>query len=437
VDRLVTLDIEKPAAGGRMLGRHEGQVVLVWGAIPGERVRARIERAGKSLLYADTVEVVSASPDRRDPGPDWRCGGNALAHIAYPRQLQLKSEIIRDGLNRIGRLSLADAPDVWASPEQGYRMRARLHARDGRLGFFREGTHELCPVGGTRQLLPDTVAWVGELEQVCARQGLTGLAGIEFTENAPGNERAAHAELQAGADAAPFVALADTASLKGVSASRGDRPGVMVLSGTPAVTDAIQIEDAGPVLHLTRDARSFFQGNRYLLERLVRHVVSLVPGGPIVDLYAGVGLFGLAVALAGADGVTLIEGDPVSGADLQQNAKLFGARTRVDRVSVEAFLRAEGKKASGRAGHDRATFIVDPPRTGMSKEALANLLRLRPANIVYVSCDVATFARDARMVIDGGYVLQAVQGIDLFPNTAHVETVAAFSRTTAGAGGRT
>src|SRR5215204_1959850 len=93
---ILTLDVEKPAAGGRMLARHKGQVVLVWGAIPGERVQARVERATRSVLYAVTTEVVSASPDRRRAAVDWRCGGNVLAHIAYERQLTLKGEIVQD-----------------------------------------------------------------------------------------------------------------------------------------------------------------------------------------------------------------------------------------------------------------------------------------------------------------------------------------------------
>src|SRR5215510_8662494 len=128
-DRL-ELDIDKPTAGGRMLARHNGQVVLVWGAIPGERVRVRIERSGKGVVYAQTVDVLSASPDRRDAIGDWRCGGNVLAHVAYSRQLQLKSDIIRDAFARIGRLPLTDPPPVIASPEEGYRMRARLHVRE-------------------------------------------------------------------------------------------------------------------------------------------------------------------------------------------------------------------------------------------------------------------------------------------------------------------
>src|SRR3970040_729261 len=92
----ITVEIEKPVAGGRMLARHDGQVVLVWGAIPGERVRVRVQRSAKSVLYASTTDVVVASPDRRDAGPDWQCGGNVFAHIPYGRQGPLKGDIIRD-----------------------------------------------------------------------------------------------------------------------------------------------------------------------------------------------------------------------------------------------------------------------------------------------------------------------------------------------------
>src|SRR5690349_2771611 len=103
---LLTLDIEKPAAGGRMLARHQGHVVLVWGAIPGERISARVERIGKGVIYADTAAVLDASGDRRSDVGDWRCGGNVLAFVAYPRQLQLKGQIIQDALLRIGRVPL-------------------------------------------------------------------------------------------------------------------------------------------------------------------------------------------------------------------------------------------------------------------------------------------------------------------------------------------
>ena len=157
---LLTLDIEKAAAGGRMLARHQGRVVLVAGAIPGERVTARVERTERGVAFADIVDVLSPSPDRRPVLADPRCGGNAFAHINYARQLLLKGQIIDDALRRIGRTSLPEPPAVEGSPERGYRMRARLHVRGGSIGFFREGTHHVCDVATTGQLLPETCTWI-------------------------------------------------------------------------------------------------------------------------------------------------------------------------------------------------------------------------------------------------------------------------------------
>lgn len=415
----IIVDIEKPAVGGPMLARHHGQVVLVWGGIPGERVRARVERAAKNILHAETAEVLVASPDRRDAGPDWRCGGNAFAHIAYDRQCRLKAEIICDALGRIGRLSSPPQPEVLGSPERGYRMRARLRVQDGRLGFFREGSHQLCDAAVTGQLLTETTEWIAAAERLITREQLAGLNGIELSENIRGDERACHLDLDAGVDASRFAALAE--SLTGLSAARSDRPGVELLAGIPTVSDVLHVnpDDPRSALRLRRDVRAFFQANRYLLEPLLRRVVTLALPGRVIDLYAGVGLFGLSLAAAGAEDVTLVEGDPVSGVSLEENAEPFRGRVNIVRRSVESFLSAGGRQTS--------TIIVDPPRTGMSKAALAGVLRAAPQRIVYVSCDVATFARDTRTILEAGYALDGLTGIDLFPNTAHVEVIGAFS----------
>ena len=429
--QLITLDIDKPAAGGRMLARHHGQVVLVWGAIPGERVAARIERVGKGVIFADTVDVLTPSADRRVVSGDWRCGGNVLAFIAYPRQLELKAQIIQDALARIGRLPLTTPPEVIGSPEDGYRMRARLHVQEGRIGFYREGSHAVCAAAPTRQLADATNTWIDGIGRTLPRQALQGLAAIELAENAGGDQRACHLEVHGGVEAAAFLPVA--AGLTGLSAARGDRPGVEVLDGVPSVIDSVTVAGTAAAapdvpevsLQLRRDVRAFFQGNRFLLQRLVHHVTSRVPAGPVIDLYAGVGLFGLSLAGAGALSVTVVEGDPVSGSDLKANAEPFGDRVRVERRSVEQFfalIRDRDEDATD------ATMIVDPPRTGMTREALAGVIERQPSRIVYVSCDVATLARDTRTLIDAGYELSELTGIDLFPNTAHVESIAVFVR---------
>jgi 23S rRNA (uracil1939-C5)-methyltransferase len=428
----VVVDIDKPAAGGWMLARHEGRVVLVRGAIPGERVRARIDRVGRGVAYADTVDVLAPSPDRREAATDWRCGGNVFAHIAYERQRRLKSEIIQDAFSRIGRLPLSALPAVMASPERGYRMRARLHARGARLGFFREGTHELCDAGSTGQLLPETGAWITAVEAVLARDRLVGLGGLELAENVDGDQRACHLELHAGVDAVRFAPLALAGSLTGLSAERADRPGIETLAGAAVVGDVLHVQPGDPAtaLRLRRDVRAFFQGNRYLLEPLVRHVVSLVPSGPVVDLYAGVGLFGLSLAAIGFESVTVVESDRVSGQSLRENAEPFGTHVRVEHRTVESFIRsyAGSRRGESIAADPAATFVLDPPRTGLSRDALAGIVQAGPDRLVYISCDVATLARDARALLDAGYELEGLSGIDLFPNTAHVETVAVFAR---------
>ena len=418
---ILTLDVEKAAAGGRMLARHHGQVVLVWGAIPGERVDARVERVGKGVVYASTAAVLSASSDRRTADADWRCGGSVLAHVEYPRQLTLKGQIVEDAFRRIARLPLPP-PDVIGSPESGYRMRARLHAQDGRLGFYREGTHQLCDPAATGQLLPETNAWIAQATAVLQRERLSGLAGVEIAENLAGDRRACHLELHAGVNADAYAALG--AGLVGLSAQAADAREVRCLSGVPAVEDAIRVREGGPAVRLRRDVRAFFQGNRFLLERLVQHVVGLVPAGPAIDLYAGVGLFGLSLAAADAGPVMLVEGDPVSAADLTANAAPF-ANAVVERRSVETYLHSAARQAAG--GRHEATVVVDPPRTGMSRDALAGVLAMGPARSVYVSCDVATLARDARTLVDSGYSVGPLTAFDLFPNTAHVETVALFT----------
>jgi len=414
---LLTLDVEKPAAGGRMLARHNGQIVLLWGAIPGERVRARVERVGKGVVYAETADVIDPSPDRRSDAGDWRCGGNVLAFVAYARQLQLKGQIIQDALARIGRLPLSTVPDVIGSPEHGYRMRARLHAANGRIGFYREGTHTLCAVGQTRQLADSTAAWLERAGQLVSSQAMNALTALEISENIAGDQRACHLEMHGGSEASAFATLSD--GLVGLSAARADRSGVEVISGSPVVSDSVR------GVRFQRDVRAFFQGNRFLIERLVEHVRARVPAGPVIDLYAGVGLFGLSLAAAGQASVIAVEGDSVSGADLKRNAEPFGERVRLERRSVEQFVALARDRKENLTG---ATMIVDPPRTGMTREALTGVIGLQPVRVVYVSCDVATLARDTRTLLDAGYELKELTGVDLFPNTAHVESVGVFVR---------
>lgn len=416
------LTIEKPAGGGRMVARHQGLVVLVSGAVPGERVLARVERVERRLAFAAVTEVREPSPDRRAAFPEPACGGCQYSHIAYARQLELKADIIKQAFVRIGRVPVSRPVTVMPSPERGYRMRARLHVRDGRAGFFREGTHILCDPGPTGQLAATALDAIHVLLESLEAAGAS-LASIELTENMPGDARVVAVALQdlSRLDRRLLSETMERAALAGLIA-RDDR-GRHLSAGSTHVADPLSCLTAGRAAEgsLARHPDAFFQANRFLVPHLVDAVLDCSPvGGSIVDLYAGVGLFAASMAALGYGDVTAVEGDLASGADLQRNAGQFGGRIRVVLESVEAAL------AHWR--HPAATVIVDPPRTGVSSDAMTGLVRLRPERLVYVSCDPATLARDARKLLDAGYGLATLRGFDFFPNTPHVESLAVFDR---------
>lgn len=422
---IVELAIERPVAGGRMLARHDGQVVLVAGAIPGERVRSRIERQGRGVAFATVAEVLEPAPSRR-PASDPLCGGAVYAHIDYADQPALKRLVLLDALAHGGRVRWEGDLPVRSSAEQGYRMRARLHVRHGAVGFFREGTHEICRAALTSQLQEAAVAGVDRLVAALPAAAASALDSIELSENVAGDERVAHLvwadRTRIGADwLNPSLAVE---GVTGVSMTDRASGLPMAIAGAPTVSDSLGDlagVAAGEARVLRRHAPAFFQANRFLLPALVRAVTQWVGPGPVVDLYAGVGLFALALATAGHEAVTAVEGDAVSGADLSANARPFGRAVRVERKPVEEFVRR--LRLTG-----DSTIIVDPPRTGMSRAALDGVLAARAARLVYVSCDVATLARDLRRMLDAGYALTHLEAFDLFPNTAHIETLAVLQR---------
>ena len=395
-----------------MIARVDGQVVLVSGAIPGESVRARVERVGRGVAYAETLAIETPSPDRRDMFADPRCGGCLYGHIAYARQLEIKSQVIADAFARIGRLALPSVVPVKASPEHGYRLRARLHVRGGRFGFFREGTHDLCDARGTQQLLPDTCDALDRLAQAIRSTGTDIVQGVELAENVAADQRVVHLDTSRP----PDVRL-----LEVVRSTQG-------LTPPPFVTDALTIGEA--TLTLRRHALSFFQGNRFLLRDLVAHVVERVPvGSTVADLYAGVGLFAVSAAVLRGAWVVAVEGDRVAAEDLHANAQAAGGQLTTARQPVEHFAAWFPRVMSKQSRPlTIETVIVDPPRTGMSREALDGLLSLHAARIIYVSCDVATLARDARRIVNAGYTIARADAFDLFPNTPHVETVVMFEK---------
>ncbi|HWW84780.1 MAG TPA: TRAM domain-containing protein [Vicinamibacterales bacterium] len=472
VGEVVPLTVEKPAAGGSMIAHTGGQVVLVTGAIPGERVRARVNRIAKHLAYADTIEIEERSTDRRDFLGDRLCGGCLYAHIEYPRQLSLKSEVIVDAFARIARIPLTEPVSVAPSPEEGYRMRARAHVRGSTWGFFREGTHEVCDARQTRQLLPATCDTLDRLVSA-SQSDRAELVEIELTENIDASERVVFLGYRSGppgsappsstlasstpagssgrslesADSSKWSSLvAEVAKIPGVTGlvarlDDGRRPAT-ASHGSSHVTDRILFPGDVSVA-LRRHVLSFFQGNRYLVGDLVAHVIDRIPrGSELVDLYAGVGLFSISAAAARGVRATAVEGDRFAAADLVANAAALadagagsasgglesgndGSRRAGSRPVVALHQPVETYSKSGTRPQ---TIVADPPRTGMSREAMGVVLSLEAPALIYVSCDVATLARDARRLSDAGYGIEHIAAFDLYPNTPHIESVVTFRR---------
>jgi tRNA/tmRNA/rRNA uracil-C5-methylase (TrmA/RlmC/RlmD family) len=322
-------------------------------------------------------------------------------------------------------VSLPAPVGVAPSPERGYRLRARFHLAGGRAVFFREGTHQPCDAAATGQVTAETLAAVDAAAAALGSR-LAECHALVVAENIAGAERVLHLEPTDGARLEDLAGrLAIPSGLTGVTTTARGR--LVTIGGAPTVTDTAEDLFGGdsPVGTLpawTRRASSFFQGNRFLTGALARRVLELAEGELCADLYAGVGLFAVALAARGAQ-VVAVEGDRSSGADLAANAGPWRERLRVVRAPVETV-------AADRPDPPPDVIIVDPPRTGVSAEAMHGLLAWRAGRLVYVSCDPATLARDAARLGEAGYALRSIEAFDLFPNTPHIEAVAAFDRAT-------
>ncbi len=425
--------VEKAVYGGDGLARTAaGEVVFVPFSLPGEIVER--EAAGAQLT------VLQSAPERVEPRcmHFGVCGGCQYQMATYSAQLALKRSILRETLERAG---VPDLPEivVWGSQEAyGYRNRIRLRVREAegalRLGYSVRGTNDFLPVSMCPIAAPvlwataeatmraaaadrhtaECLAAAAEVEIACdeteARVQVHLLCPGPVPQRKGGLERLAQ---QIHADGVPLRSLG-ASQLHQASG----RPIKELATWGP---DGIAYRVDEDTFWLQRG--SFFQVNRFLVPRMVELVCGERHGELAWDLYAGVGLFSRRLARQ-FRAVTAVEANPTAIAELRR-----GLQRPTDGAVQDTTLAFLRKAVVQREGPE--LIVLDPPRAGAGEEACGLLLRLRPAEIVYVSCDPTTLARDLR-VLTPQYRVAEVDMVDLFPQTYHLETVMVLTRADVG-----
>jgi 23S rRNA (uracil1939-C5)-methyltransferase len=418
--RVVEAVIEKGVYRGRGLARVDGQVVLVPGAYPGDRVLVRLDEVHAGWSSGPVLERLDPAPERRDSPCPYvpRCGGCAYQDLAYEAQLSMKEAILRESLARAG--APWEGPiALHPSPERGWRSRASLHfavGEDGlRLGLHQEGTRRVVDVEACLQLSEGANRAARAIRDLLAgrRELWPGLRGLDLLEPPEGGGVVASLQARLTAREASWVAARATevpglAGL-GVSSSAGMR---WLLGGRHVETSVLGVT-------LRVHVRSFFQANRFLLEPFARAVVDMVPkgAGAVVDLYSGVGLFALPLAARGEPQVVAVELSPTAAED----ARWAVRRNALRGVRVLAQDVASALSRSRPGPGER--ILLDPPRTGAGAEVVGLVADRAPEAVVYVSCDPPTLGRDLALFAARGLRPDAVRLFDLFPDTFHVETV--------------
>ena len=429
---LEKLVIEKLVYGGDGLARVQepdgrAKAVFVPFVLPGETVEATIAEQKKGFFRAGLERILAASEGRIEPACPYylRCGGCHYQHADYAAQLKLKSDILRETLERTARVSFQNEIRLHASPPFAYRNRTRLHAEtvpEFRIGYFRYASHELlaikkCPISSP--LINQVIATFCQLGD----QAPSGLNEIEFFANDRDDQLLLELYISPEVDRERLKQLCQKLAehlpqLAGASSfiqSPGKRylapQQPALLQGAPAIQYQTRVAS------YTVSAGSFFQTNRFLTDTLVEIVIGDRKGTLALDLYAGVGLFSLALARR-FEQVIAVEFAAASGRDLEANAV---PNMKVVRQTTESFL------AKAHRGLQPDLIVVDPPRSGLGERVTTFLGKMRSRQLVYVSCDPATLARDLKALIGYGWELREINLIDLFPQTFHIETVAVLA----------
>ncbi len=439
----VEVTIDSLANGGAGVARAEGFVVFVRGAVPGDRVRARIEKSKRSFAEARAVEILEPSTDRVEPA--WPHPGAPWQVLPYERQLEEKQRQVADALERLGGFESPPVEPIVPAVEQ-LRYRNKVEYSFGEdeegelvLGFHRPGRWDLIDPVPDDVLASERVGAVrAAAQEWCREEGLSAYDRRDhsgFLRNLVVREgrRTGIVQARLVTSRGDFRANELAASLpaesvlwtQADSVAETTREGeTKKLKGEAAIEE--QIEVAGTRLRFRISPDAFFQTNTEMAERLyatAAQMAGLSGRERVFDLYCGIGTISIALALESREvvGVELVER---AVADAIENAKLNGidnARFYAGdvRTAMRPLLEEEGTAD---------VVVVDPPRAGLSQKIVRRVLEVDAHKIVYVSCNPTTLAPNARQMVDAGYALKSVRPVDMFPQTPHIESVALLEK---------
>lgn len=448
------LTVDDLAFGGRGVARANGFVVFTPDTAPGDTARVRIRKARRRWGEADLVEVMSPGPGRITPPcafvPD--CGGCRLQHVDYDVALDAKRRQVAEHLSRIGGLDGVDVRPADPALERfGYRNKMEYSAAPGpdgqlHLGFHRRGRwDEVIDIDPCMLATPTGNVAREAVRQWAVAQGLTGFDQREHTGflrhvvvregvltgqvlvtivTAPGPDEVVDLLADGLPSQVPGLVGIVHAVNEGMSEVTAGLPS-RVVWGRDWFEEMVEVEPGRPVT-LRLSAGSFFQTNSRMTGHLYRRAAEaagLTGGEVLYDLFSGVGSIGMALGSLSRH-VVAIELVPEAVEDSRGNAERNGI---TNHTALAGDVRVVLRENRGQLPEPDVA-IVDPPRAGLSGGACRRILELAPKTLVYVSCQPATFADNARRFVDGGYRLEWVQPVDMFPQTPHIEAVARFTR---------
>ena len=431
--------VESIATGGAGVARLDGRAVFIPKTAPGDTVRFRITRDKGKYLQGELAKIIQAGPDRTPPPcAHWSdCGGCALQHIEDQAQIEAKKRIFLDTLARIGKIEPGVPVQTVSLTENAnrYRIRARFQIRGSEIGFFAPGARRLVAIENCLLVEPPIVNALRQIRHLLQAEPKTRkVEAVEITslgaeeEASVGlylhplghrdhkNRKINHQTFDAwekfsGENHFPLAAAGER------------RP------GEPAPWYAeYQPDMEHPGLSLAVSPESFIQPNRALNQILVKNLIEesdLNGESRVLDLYCGAGNFSFPLALR-AKHVLGIEENPYAVADAKLN-KEKNRLGNLDFLGRTAQRLTEDEVVSKLGGERPDVVVLDPPRKG-ALDAMPLIAALAPSQVVYVSCNPATFARDARELASSGYRARAAQVFDMFPHTAHLEILTSWTR---------